>query len=467
MTQGTAYRAALQYLTRNLPDDRTPPTMRWRGQFYQKSGSCYRPVSDEAIEAAFVRWAARSPVARTGEKGRIETLSKSFAVNGILAIRAETQVPDSVTPGAWLRNRPEGALGPFLGVQNGILDLGPLPGAGPALLADSPDFFSLNALPVSFEPDAQCPRWRAFLDETFSADGPAIDLLQEVFGYCLLPSCPFEKFVIFFGDANTGKSTVAEVLQALLGPDNVSALTLERLGERFALTSLVGKLANVVFDTSEIERTAEGTLKALASGEPVTVELKHGPIRALRLTAKHVFVTNVLPRFHDTTNGLWRRLVLLPFQRVCPEAARDPGLKARLLTELPGIATWALQGLARLLGRGGFSAFEAGTRLAAEYRQESNPVAMFLASECEAAVEARVSRRALYQRYRAWVEENHHAPQSATRFYREVRAICPQPAADVRDGRGGDRLFVGLRLRGDDDVLERFRALEPARAEGV
>jgi putative DNA primase/helicase len=109
-----------------------------------------------------------------------------------------------------------------------------------------------------------------------------------------------------------------------------------------------------------VDRAAEGTLKALVSGEPVTVEQKHCPVAAMRLTAKHLFVANSLPRFHDTSDGIWRRLTLIPFDRVCPPGRRDAGLKAKLRGELPGIAHWALQGLARLRSGGGFTPFEAG-----------------------------------------------------------------------------------------------------------
>jgi putative DNA primase/helicase len=459
MSVGLAYQFALLFLDCNVPSCVTPKLARWRGHFYEWDGASYRLVADEVVEGMLTRWLARNAAA--------PPLTKAFLGDALLAVRSETTVPDDVLPGTWLKAPPAGAVGPYQATPGGVLDLGQLGATGPVLLPPDPNFFALAALPVTPEAAATCHRWLSFLGETFPGEPEAVQLLQETFAYALLPDCRFERFFLFHGPAQTGKSTAAETLQALLGEGNVSALPLERFGERFALASLVGKLANVVFDASDVDKVAEGVLKALVSGEALTIEQKHCPVGTMRLTAKHVFVANALPRFHDTSDGLWRRLVLLPFERVCPEEERDPGLKAKLRGELPGVLNWALQGLARLHQQGGFTTFPRGARLAGEYRQESNPVALFLEAECEAAPQARVGRQAAYVRYRAWAAANGHALLSNTKFYRAVEAIHPQPEEPARDGRGGDRLFVGFGLREGGGVERQFRLLAGGQAEGA
>jgi putative DNA primase/helicase len=467
MSQGVAYQAALVFLTSKVPGAVTPDIVRWRGQFYQRDGACYRPITDEAVEALLTRWLARNVAARTEENGKIRPLTKTLTRDAMLAVRSETACGDDLQPSSWLKAKPAGTIGPFLACPTGILDLGQLSEAGAVLLPPDPNFFTLAALAVTPDASAPCPTWHAFLAETFPEDKEAVRLLQEIFGYCLWPACPYEKFFVLYGGGNTGKSTFGETLQSLLGEGNVSALPLERFGERFALAALIGKLANIVFDASEIDKAAEGTLKALVSGEPVTVEQKHCPVGTMRLTAKHIFSTNVLPRFRDTSDGLWRRLSLVSFERVCPEEKRDPALKAKLRTELPGIAHWTLQGLARLQQEGRFTSSKRSTKRATEYRRESNPVDLFIGTECQTAAGAAVGRQALYARYKEWAAVHGHAPQSSTRFYHEVRALIPQPEKEVRDGRGGDRMFVGLALREPHDVVRQFRLLAGDRAEGA
>jgi P4 family phage/plasmid primase-like protien len=463
MAQGVAYRAGMIYLAGGLPDQPAQNLVRWGGQFFRWSCPRYRQVTEEEVRADVTRWLARNPGVRTGADGKEKPVTAALVRDAMVAVYAETAIPDAVQPGTWLGEVPSGAIGPYLATPAGVIDLGRLADPGAAPLPNGPDFFALAALPVGPDPSAACPGWEGYLADTFDEAGR--HLLQEVFGYCLLPDCRFEKFFFLPGPPDSGKSTAAEVLTAVLGPANTSALPLERFGERFALAGLVGKLANVVFDASEVDAAGEGHLKAMVSGEPVAVEEKHRPVATARLTAKHVFLANALPRFRDTTGGVWRRLVLLPFERVCPPGRRDPGLKHRLRAELPAVTHWALRGLARLLRQGGFTPLESGTRMAEEYRRESNPVALFLDAECVADPEGRVGRQALYARYSTWAAANGHSPQSSTRFYREVKLLHPQPGEDVRDGRGGDRMFVGFRLCEASDVMRQDRLLSGDQAK--
>jgi P4 family phage/plasmid primase-like protien len=468
MSQGLAHDAGVLFLTSRVPGASTPPTVRWRGTYYQHEGLLHRPVTDEALEAQVTRWLATNPGARTDPvKNTVRPIDAPFLRDVMVAVRAYALVPDATEPGTWLKGAPPGAAGPFLATPAGVLDLGQQGAGHGVVLPGGPDFFAVSALPVAPDPAASRVRWLTFLGEALVHDASAIDVVQELFGYCLLGDCRFEAFFLLYGEANTGKSTVAETLHGLLGAANVSALPLDRLGEPFALADLVGKLANVVFDGGDIRCEAEGTFKALVSGEPVEVNQKHRPVRTMRLTAKHVFLANVLPSFADSSSGIWRRLILVPFERVCPPDARDPRLKHTLRAELPGIVHWALEGLARLLRQGGFTRCPRGELLAAEHRTECNPVALFLEEECVPDPGGRVGRRRLYDRFRAWADAGGHGkPLSRTKFHRAVAAIHPQPEAEVREGRGGDRMFVGIRLRVPADVVQRFRLLSEGQGEG-
>jgi putative DNA primase/helicase len=468
MSHGLAYRAGLTYLAGGVPGHEPQSIVRWNGTFYRWSGVCHRPASDEEIKSAVTRWLARHPAVRTrGQKA--QEVTEAFIRDVMLPIKSETEVSSELQPGTWLHSAPAGVVGPCLATPGGILDLGRLHEPTLTLLENSSEFFTLTALPVTPDPESARTTWERFLAETFEDNLAAITLMQEAFGYCLWPTCLYERMFLFLGDGNTGKSTVVETLQGVLGESNVSSISLERLGGRFDLAGLVGKLANIVFDAADADRAAEGTLKTLVSGEPVPVEDKHKPIRTMRLAAKHFIVANVLPRFHDTSDGMWRRLVLLPFARVCSLERRDPTLKARLRDELPGIAYWTLQGLSRLLSQGCFSIAERDQELVAAYRKESNPVAVFLDSCCQADPDGRVGRRTLYAAYRSWARENGFVPVSVVRFNRELRALIPQPEGESRDTRGGDRLFMGLTLRDNNDIAKQIKlmATEHTAQEGA
>src|SRR5262249_19280874 len=139
-------------------------------------------------------------------------------------------------------------------------------------------------------------------------------LLQEWFGCCLLFDTTHQSFLVLEGEGSNGKSVVCAVLAALLGTDNVSHVPLENFGQRFALTQTLGKLANIASEVGEIDKAAEGTLKAFTSGDRMTFDRKGiAPVEAMP-TARLVLATNNRPRFTDRSGGLWRRMLLMPFQ---------------------------------------------------------------------------------------------------------------------------------------------------------
>src|SRR5262249_2433924 len=115
---------------------------------------------------------------------------------------------------------PAGDPAPLLAVQNGILHLNAL-----TLRAHTPDWFSCNCLACDYDPAASCDFWLDCLATLFGGDSPRVQLLQEWFGYCLWPGFEAKRFLFLYGPSNSGKSTVATALQALIGAENVSNVT--------------------------------------------------------------------------------------------------------------------------------------------------------------------------------------------------------------------------------------------------
>src|SRR5207244_410143 len=102
---------------------------------------------------------------------------------------------------------------PYLVLENGILntDTGQLE-------LHSHEFYSMNGLSVTFDPNAACPNFRRFLDEVLHHDDVAV--LQEWMGYCLHRGYPAQVAILFVGEGNNGKSTLISVFQSVLGREN-------------------------------------------------------------------------------------------------------------------------------------------------------------------------------------------------------------------------------------------------------
>jgi putative DNA primase/helicase len=113
---------------------------------------------------------------------------------------------------------------------------------------------------------------------------------------------------------------------------------------------------------------------------------------------------NHKPEIRGADEGIWRRVRLIPFVVQIPEKRRDKQLKAVLAEELPGILRWAIEGTQRWLAEG--MEPPAGVmRASAEYREEEDTLADFIAVEIEADASARVDTGSMFARYQSWAEK--------------------------------------------------------------
>ncbi len=76
-------------------------------------------------------------------------------------------------------------------------------------------------------------------------DDERIRILQEWAGYLLFPTNYLQRFIVFEGEGGNGKTVCNAAMEAMLGRNNVSHVSIEQFGDRFALASTLGKAANI------------------------------------------------------------------------------------------------------------------------------------------------------------------------------------------------------------------------------
>src|SRR5262249_44444554 len=153
----------------------------------------------------------------------------------------------------------------------------------------------------------------------------------------------------------------------------------------FALWSTLGKMANIASEVGELDRAAEGILKAFTSGDRIFIDRKGIPGIHARPTARLVLATNNLPRFSDRSKALWRRMIVMPFNKEISKSERILGMDKPEYwqDELDAIFTCALKGLARLRDRGHFSDSALCEEALTNYQRDCNPARVFLEETCE------------------------------------------------------------------------------------
>jgi putative DNA primase/helicase len=313
--------------------------------------------------------------------------------------------------------------------KNGVFDL-----ESKVLEEFNPRFIIKNKVPVAYNPNA----YSEIVDKTLNkicCGNPNLRLLlEEMMGYCLLRRNELGKCFILTGGGSNGKSTLLEVLQVMLGDENISSVSLDELNERFKTFQLEGKLANIGDDISNKYIEDNSTFKKLVTGEKVNVERKGKDPFDMNNYSKLIFSANELPRINDLSDGLKRRLMFIPFNAKFSKSDidYDPWIKDKLTTNesLEYMLKIALEGLDRILINKEFTNCKECEEVWDQYEQINNPVVAFLE---EKDIEGQAISD-VYKQYQVWCVEAGLKSLSKNVFGREVKKHGYNSDKIVREG---------------------------------
>lgn len=365
------------------------------------------------------------------------------------ALKALANLPLDVRPPTWLipiNNIPPNEL---LACANGLLHV-----PTRTLLPATPLFYTHNAIEVHYDPDLPPPiEWKKFLVDIFGADAEAVSTLQEIFGYIMIPDTHQQKIFLIVGPKRSGKGTIARIITALLGQDNVCAPTLSSLSQNFGLAPLIGKQAAIIADAriggSVDQHIIAERLLSISGEDSITIDRKYLPAWTGRLNIRFLILSNFLPKITDASGALPSRFVLLTLTKSF-YGMEDLGLFDRLQKELPSILNWAIEGLIRLQHRGAFvqpaSAFDA----VQELEDLSSPVKTFISDRCELNPTYEIECQTLFTAWKEWCQTQgrDHVGTIQT-LGRDLRAAAPDvKSAQHREGEERIRVYTGIRLAG-------------------
>ena len=312
--------------------------------------------------------------------------------------------------------------GDVINVANGLLNT-----RTRILEPHSPDFLSSVQLPVSFDPGEQCPEWDGFVQAVFPGDAQAI--AWEIPAWLMTANTSLQKAILLLGEGANGKSAYLAGIVALLGRQNCTAISLQKLeSDRFAAARLVGKLANICPDLPSSHLAGTSVFKALTGGDTVGAERKYRDSFEFRPFAKLIFSANQPPHSDDSTHGFFRRWQVVPFTRVFEEGAASTLPREELddllssPDELSGLLNHALDALARL-DRDGFTKSESMLQAWDEFRRETDPLSVWLDRSTIEDPAAFVPKRKLLDAYNAECGARRRPPMTSTGFGLAVKRL--------------------------------------------
>jgi putative DNA primase/helicase len=329
-----------------------------------------------------------------------------------------------------------------LGVRNGVIDL-----RTGVLRPNDPALYITKYVEHDYNPSATCPIFSQFLDDVFQGDSATIAAVQRLVGLTLTGRVDEEVIIFCVGTGANGKSIFGNVVSAIMGQYSTTApsslLAARRTDDHGARSDLAMLHGARIVSINELPggmMLDENVTKQLAGREPISARFLYKEHFSFLPRFTPWVRTNHRPIIKGTDNGIWRRLLIVPFRRTFAPQQQDNGLEAKIMGEAEGVLAWMVEG-AKLYLQSGLKRSPAMKAEVAQYRSDSDLLGEFLTDKTVADPAAETLQSALFFSYKIWCETNGLKPVSK-------RALTEQLAERSIGQRksGADRFYTGVRL---------------------
>lgn len=327
----------------------------------------------------------------------------------------------------------------LIAFRNGIYDI-----RKDELQPFSPGVVITNRIPWDYNPNAYSELADKTLDKIACHDEQVRTILEECIGSCFYRSNKLGggKAFILTGEGSNGKSTFISMVQHLLNEDNIAALDLKELDQKFQNTALFGKLANLGDDISDEFIVNASIFKKFVTGERVQVQNKGEKPFDFNNYAKFLFSANNIPRIKDKTGAVLRRLIIVPFN--ASFSKDDPDYDDHITYKLQEqevmeyMIVLGLAALKRVLN-GGFTESAKVQEQLKEYEETNNPIIGFFEEmEFEGFQIENEQSDKVFKRYKEYCLANNFNPMSKAEFSKQV---CRKFGLTTKPKKIGGKLF--------------------------
>ena len=448
------------FLERNFVKHDTFTLRSYAGTWYEWKDGCYNKLEAAFVEGDLLRF-------MRGKQCMFETMQGSgvrpvpMTTKSLNDIKKNLNIwcPIPQNPPAWLNGKDRTMPEPkdLIAFKNGILDINKYMEDEIVLYPLDPSLFIMNTFPYDFDEDAECPLAEKYFKQVLNGDEDVINLIQEWFGYCLVPDTTQEKMMLLTGRPRSGKSTTLDMMRAMLGQEQVCALQMSNLTSRFGRHPMLGKLA-ATFGDAKTPRAGEASvalenLLSIIGQDAISIDRKgRDELANVKLFCRFTMVMNDLPSFSDHARALAPRMNIIYYpnsyvgkenRKIKPELERMAGDGM--------LINWALRGLKRLRENGCFTEPTASLRTMKQFENTTTPVMAFV-DECCSLVDMGYTedKDTVYDMWHEWCRSQGRKPGMKAEFSKWLLNACSSVKACRHrvGGKHGPRVQVykGLTL---------------------
>ena len=309
----------------------------------------------------------------------------------------------------------------LIAFNNGVLDI-----VNDTFTGFSPEYIITNKIPHNYNPNAKSDLLDSVMKKLACNDETVLKLLYQSVGYTFYRRNELRKSFFLLGEKRNGKSTFLDMVQTLLGEDNVSNLDLCEIGSQFKTAELLNRLSNIGDDIADEWLSNTATFKKVVSGDVITAEKKGKDPFKLRSYAKFFFSANSLPRLGKgkDSGAVLDRLVIIPFDAKFSKADADydPFIKYKLREEdvMEALIAKAIPALKEVLADQEFAQCDRVKDNLAEFEKSNNPILEFF-EELDETDFLNEPITVVFKRYSSFCYGNNMQPMGALEFQKQMK----------------------------------------------
>lgn len=348
----------------------------------------------------------------------------------------------------------------YINFKNGLYDL-----LNKKLIEHSPVRFTTAQINANYLEDEDIDInlfVEKFLDEVMCNNWKRKKALLQIIGYAMTFKTDLQKAFFFYGPtAKNGKSTTIDMINKLIGKDNICHLTVHQLGERFSSSDLIDKLLNTETEVSEKIINNIEVFKKVVTGDEFAVEQKYKNRIIIKPFAKFIWATNTLPRLENIDDeGFYRRINILPFEKSISNEERKKFDKEKIMNQkaIDYLANISLREYLKIMNKLELENDCESNSIVNKYRDSSDSVNLFFQDEntikCIFGSDNKVLKTVMYSKYFNWCKENDFKIDNKKIFYNK---LSKRPEYKIIVINGYDYIKnINLKLEDLNKKLEKF-----------
>ena len=303
-----------------------------------------------------------------------------------------------------------------------------------------------QATNVSYSKHSTCPTWEESLNLYFDGNKNKIECLQVYLGYSMLAYTNEKKLMIIQGDSDTGKSTILNVIGAVM-EDYFIKVDFKLIGkfsetirneyESDIIKKRLVRISELPYDNVPLN---EGKLKDYTGDiDTYTIRRIYQQAKIDKFYSKFIIDTNCLPLIKD--DNLWGRIILLKLKN--PITNKDLRIKTKLLEESEGILNWIIEGTKKYLYK--YKKLfipEEVKEDKLEWQEESDIISNFSDERIKQVENSKVTRKDLYKHYTLYCNEINQQPLTRILFIKNFN----KRNNTIQASNGKERYYLHIKL---------------------